>query len=211
MVYMKILKRNQIIVFILAFMLITAGYVNYNNTVNNVKETASLMNSEEVAGIGDAQLVNSNNVIDENEENELKQEENNAENPATETNTVQTSVTTGNEQYFISSKLERDKMYSQMLETYQKILENSSISEEQKGIAQTEISKIQSIKNSIMIAENLIKNKGFTDLIIFVNDNSISVIVDKEKLEEAEIAQIQNIIVRELNADAQDIHISTLV
>jgi len=206
---MKILKRNQIIVFILAFMLITAGYVNYNNTVNNVKETASLMNSEEVAGIGDAQLVNSNNVIDENEENELKQEENNAENPATETNTVQTSVTTGNEQYFISSKLERDKMYSQMLETYQKILENSSISEEQKGIAQTEISKIQSIKNSIMIAENLIKNKGFTDLIIFVNDNSISVIVDKEKLEEAEIAQIQNIIVRELNADAQDIHIST--
>lgn len=209
MVYMKILKRNQIIVFILAFMLITAGYVNYNNTVNNVKETASLMNSEEVAGIGDAQLVNSNNVIDENEENELKQEENNAENPATETNTVQTSVTTGNEQYFISSKLERDKMYSQMLETYQKILENSSISEEQKGIAQTEISKIQSIKNSIMIAENLIKNKGFTDLIIFVNDNSISVIVDKEKLEEAEIAQIQNIIVRELNADAQDIHIST--
>ena len=46
--------------------------------------------------------------------------------------------------------------------------------------------------------------------IIFVNDYSISVIVDAEQLGEAEIAQIQNIVVRELNAKIEDIHVSKI-
>ena len=99
-------------------------------------------------------------------------------------------------------------MYSQMLETYQKILENTSISEEQKKLATTEINRINNIKNSIMIAENLITLKGFKNNIIFVNDNSISVIIQAEEIKQEEIAQIQNIIARELKADIEDIHIS---
>ena len=59
-----------------------------------------------------------------------------------------------------------------------------------------------------MIAENLIKNKGFKDVIIFSNNGSISVVVKKENLEEADIAQIQSIIQRELNAKVENIHIS---
>lgn len=78
----------------------------------------------------------------------------------------------------------------------------------QKTISQSEITKIQNIKNRIIIAENLIKNKGFRDVIIFVNDSSVSVILDSEKLGEAEIAQIQNIIVRELNVKIENNHVS---
>ena len=52
---LKILKRNQIIIFVIAFMLITAGYLNYSTgDKKNLLATSSLMNSEEVAGIGDA-------------------------------------------------------------------------------------------------------------------------------------------------------------
>lgn len=60
-------------------------------------------------------------------------------------------------------------MYSQMLESYQKILSNNQISETQKEISENEIKKINDTRNAIMIAENLIKNKGFQDLIIFIN------------------------------------------
>ena len=35
-----------------------------------------------------------------------------------------------------------------------------------------------------MIAENLIKVKGFEDLIIFINGENVSVIVKSDKLEE---------------------------
>ena len=99
-------------------------------------------------------------------------------------------------------------MYSQTLDTYQKIIENESISVDQKAIAQKEISKINEQKNSIMIAENLIKVKGFEDLIIFINGENVSVIVKSDKLEEKEIAQIQNIVTRELGVKIENINIS---
>ena len=69
-------------------------------------------------------------------------------------------------------------------------------------------SKNQHQKNAIMIAENLIKNKGFKDVVIFVNNDSISVVVRAEKLQESDIAQIQSIVQRELNAKVENIHIS---
>lgn len=48
---MKVIKKNQIIIFVIALMLITAGYFNYNTEINNVFETSSIMNSEEMAAI----------------------------------------------------------------------------------------------------------------------------------------------------------------
>ena len=41
-----------------------------------------------------------------------------------------------NNNYFTQSRLDRDTMYSQTLDTYQKIIENESISVDQKAIAQ---------------------------------------------------------------------------
>ena len=71
-----------------------------------------------------------------------------------------------------------------------------------------EIKKINDTRNAIMIAENLIKNKGFQDLIIFINGDSISIIVKAKELKEEQIAQIQNIISRELKGEIENIHIS---
>ena len=44
--------------------------------------------------------------------------------------------------------------------------------------------------------------------ISFVNDKSINVIVKADTLEQDTIAQIQNIIAREMNAEIENIHIS---
>ena len=61
---------------------------------------------------------------------------------------------------------------------------------------------------SHLICENLIKTKDIEDIIIFVNDNSISVVVRIDELKEEQIAQIQNIITREMNTEITNIHIS---
>ena len=61
---MKILKRNQIIISVLALMLITVGYMSYTSNINNTLETGALMNSETMANIGDAKLVNSNDIVE---------------------------------------------------------------------------------------------------------------------------------------------------
>ena len=88
-------------------------------------------------------------------------------------------------------------------------LPTSNVSEEQKAIVTQEITKLNKEKNAIMICENLISTKGFEDCVIFVNVDSISVIIKATELKSDEIAQIQNIISREMGAEIENIHIMT--
>ena len=216
---MNIFKKNQIVVFVTGLMIIAAGYLSYtNNENNNSLQASAIADSEEMASIGDAKLVSAN-IVNEEFNNIVNSTENNNTIDSTEildekeekaideeeTQTISNNIN----DYFTSSKLERQTVYSQRIENYQDILNNSNVSETQKKTAQEEITKLNDEQNAIMIAENLIKTKGIEDLIIFVNGESINVIVKAEKLEKEEIAQIQNIVTRELEADIGNIHIMT--
>lgn len=201
------LKKNQVIIYVIALMLVVAGYLNFtaNGDLSSAVQTASSEEElDKVANIGDAQLVSTNPVSEESKESE-NNEENNL---VAENNTVSTNSDVKDKNYFSTSRLDRDTMYSQMLETYEKILNSSNSLETQKQSASEEIKKINNVKNGIMICENLIKTKGFDDVVIFVNGDSVSVIVEDEQLSTEEVAQIQNIISRELNAKVENIHIS---
>ena len=59
-----------------------------------------------------------------------------------------------------------------------------------------------------MIAENLIKNKGIEDVIIFINGESVNIIIKANDLSQEQIAQVQNIVTRELKVEIENIHIS---
>lgn len=213
---MKLFKKNQVVIYVIALMLVVAGYLNYTAT-NDFNSAVQTSSSEEeltkMANIGDAQLVSSSVVSEESnvETSGLTDESNMAEkNEIVDNNTISTSsaVSKNNKDYFSTSKLERESMYSQILETYENILNSSNSLETQKQSATEEIKKINDTKNSIMICENLIKTKGFEDVVIFVNGDSISVIVEDEQLSPEEVAQIQNIISREIKAEVENIHIS---
>lgn len=216
MIRFRILKKNQVLMFVIALVLVTTGYLSYNPEATKDVVSTTLDNST-LANIGDATLVSSSAIVDKiqtNNENTVETEAtnqitNNINQNEITNNSIETSVTTsGKDDYFTNSKIERDKMYSQMLESYQKMMTNTNISEEQKSIATNEINKINTTKNAIMIAENLIKTKGLEDVVIFVNIDSVSVIIKAEELTQEQIAQIQNIVTRELNTDISNIHIS---
>ena len=197
---MKCIKKNQILIYVFVLILMVAGYLNYKS---NTDEQLALEATTELADIGDATLVNSNDMVQS--DNTINQ---NAvtQNTITEDNVIETS-TENSSDYFVQSKLERDSMYSQMLETYNNILNSDNSLETQRQSATEEIKKINNIKNGIMICENLIKTKGFENSVIFVNGDSINVIVGATELKQEEIAQIQNIITRELNTKIENIHI----
>ena len=227
-----LLKKNQVIVYVIALMLVTAGYLNYTtNTAEQVSaQTAMEIEANDdmqIANIGDATLVSSEAVAENETTENLVENTTNTE--STETNTTEnentnmtdTTNTTGNseatattatvtsDEYFTKSKLERDTMYSQMIESYENILNSSNALETQKQSATEEIKKINDTKNSIMISENLISTKGFSNNIIFVNGDSISIIIGADELTQEQVAQIQNIISREFSAEIENIHIST--
>ncbi|MBO5398020.1 MAG: SpoIIIAH-like family protein [Clostridia bacterium] len=192
-------KVKQMTLVVCGVILLGVGFMNYNS--NSKEEVSTEIAVTDVGNrIGDAQLVSSNAIV----ENENTIASAVVEN---ETNTVQNEVVS--EDYFTKTKLERDEMCSKMLENYQKIIDNKELPETQKSIAVQEIDKINKSQNSIMIAENLIKNKGFEDAVILVNNNVVNVVVKSSFLSNEDIGKIQNIIEREFDVDLSNVNISS--
>ena len=128
---LKNIKSNQIILFVVALMLVSAGYLSYS--MRGTPVSSNIVSENEVSSIGDAQLVSSNNIIDSNSLNEMS---------------VATSSNSSSriDDYFASSRLGRDTMYSQMIETYEKVLNSDNSLETQKQSATDEIKKINDTK-----------------------------------------------------------------
>ena len=198
-------KKNDVVIYAIALMLVTAGYFNYTaNVENKAVETYS----EEMSNINDIttnNTVNSNTVIENVAENDKKEDEDIGDAKLVDSNSVVNEPTV----YYASTKLERDTNYANTLSTYTKIIEDSSVSETQKSIAMKEITKINDTKNAISICENLLSTKGFENYVVLVNNESINVVVKvKGGLTKQKVAQIQNIISREFNCKIENIHIS---
>lgn len=210
-------KIKQVFLSILAFFLILVGYLNFNyekiNTQTTSVQAIGELQDEDKSSkyneleLGDVQLVNSdvekkdnsvklngivsNDELSINDNSNLKQEE-----------------MKQNNNYFDETRIERNKMYSEMIDTYQKLIDSESTPQDQKAIASQQITNITTIKNGIMIAENLIKNKGFKNVVILVNNEKASVVVESSLLNTEEISKIQNIIEKQLNIDISNISIT---
>ena len=185
---MKKENIKQILLSVLALVLILIGYYNFNYS-NKYVEVASRDNEET---LGDVELVNSD-IVSEFESGIVPNEE---------------EIDEEEDNYFDATRLERERIYSEMIDTYQSIISNSETPEDQKSIAVQEINNITKIKNQIMISENLIINKGYEDAVILANNGNISVVIKCNYLEQEDIAKIQNIIEREFETDIKNINIS---
>lgn len=193
---------KEIALLAIATVLIGIGYSNYSE--EETMQVASLQNE---ASIGDARLVSSNAIVD-NDETEKDESNANVNSNDKSLENINTNAQE-NQDYFSTTKLERETMYSQKLETYQKMIENEQLTNEQKAIAMQEVSKITEEKNAIQIAENLIKNKGYENVVILKNDENVNVVIKAKKLETEDIAKLQNIITRELKVDLSKVNISS--
>lgn len=210
---MKLNKEyiKQIILILSGMLFIFIGYLNYSLDDKNSDVVQVSAETNDI-NLGDVQLVNSEpenveyknaivpNNTEENEgaivENEIIEKENTED------------IKEENENYFEETRIQRERMFSEMIETYQKLVNSSETPSDQKAISVQEISNITNIKNGIMISENLIRNKGFEDVVILVNNDVVSVVVESYTLNKEQISKIQNIVERELNADIKKINIS---
>ena len=180
---------KEIALLAIATVLIGIGYSNYSE--EETMQVASLQNE---ASIGDARLVSSNAIVD-NDETEKDESNANVNSNDKSLENINTNAQE-NQDYFSTTKLERETMYSQL-------------TNEQKAIAMQEVSKITEEKNAIQIAENLIKNKGYENVVILKNDENVNVVIKAKKLETEDIAKLQNIITRELKVDLSKVNISS--
>lgn len=179
----SVIKKNQILATAVTMMLVMAGYLNYRYDPTKPFDVEITGKMED--NLGDAIFVNSTNIED-----------------------VVETVAKNDEDYFIQTRIDRTNTYAEQIETYENIMLSDNISTEQKNQIQKEIKKINDIRNSISIAENLIKLKEFEDVVILVNTSSINVIVKSKELNKEDVAQIQNIVSREFEIEIEKIHIT---
>ena len=173
-----------------------------NNTTDTVETSL-----EQYANIGDATLVNSDGITEENTTNNNEQK--NEEVTKEENNETVETNNSAESDYFTNSKLERDTTYASMISNYNAILQKDNISDAEKKVAMNEIKSINDTKNAIMICENILSTKGFDKSVVFINDKSVNVVVQvQDSLNKEKVAQIQNIVSRELKVEIGNIHIT---
>ena len=218
---MKNIKKKEFVIYALALMLVAAGYFNYLNfdfksikTSSNVEERNfdNTIDSKNITNEGDESQIETVSKQTEEKDEENKTNIGDAilvnSNDATE-DLTEMQGSQDIRDYYVATKLERNKMYAEMIKKYEDLINNNNLSEVQKSIATEEISKINNNKNAIMICENLIISKDFEECVILINDESVNVVVHiKDGLNTEKVSQIQNIISRELSTEIENIHIS---
>ena len=211
------LKLKQTSLIIIACLLFGIGFANYHPEKREDNKEFAVVENENTDMIGDVELVSSGSVVENETENEIGSEVGvalegkNGEKGEIVENIFEEKMEgekKSQDDYFENIRIERDSMYSKMLETYHVMLENDKLAETQKSIAVTEIERITNNQNAIMIAENLIKNKGFEDAVILANVDMVNVIVKAAVLSNEDIGKIQNIIEREFKVSLENVNIS---
>lgn len=103
----------------------------------------------------------------------------------------------------------RNNMFSELQETYSKVIEANSTSTEQLTEYQNKLNKLIENKHTITIVEDLIKSKGIDDIVIVPTNENLNVIVsDKEEITKDIIAMIQKTIQDELDFPVDKITIN---
>jgi len=178
---MFVIHKKNILVGVLGATLVMAGVINYNNQ-GTVDVSGDLTST-----LGESVYVSG--MVDNLEGNQLEELA---------------------DAYFVSARLERDKTYGEKIEVQENILYNEKADESMKKAAQEEINCISDNLTKEMSIETLLKAKGFEDTIAIINEPNVNVVVKSmEELNVAQVAQIQNIVMREANAKPEDIHIVT--
>lgn len=91
------------------------------------------------------------------------------------------------------------------------MLDDASVTEEQKNIAIKEIVALSESAEIENATELLLKAKGFDDAVVIIVGASVDVIINAPALTDGQIAQIEDIVVRKTGISAEKIVISVVV
>lgn len=188
---MTVIKRKQIVVLSLVTMILVAGYVNYS-----YKKSSVAVIDKESRRLGEAVFVDTKDTS--------IQKSTQPKDKAAKAN-VQTN------DFIAKMKLDRDIKTDKDVSALKDITKDKNASEETKKKAYDQIMKIsknQEVSNKI---ENLINEKGYSEVLaLFGEDGSLDIYVKSQDLNSVQVAQISDIASRQANIQISNIHIKNV-
>jgi stage III sporulation protein AH len=202
----KIVHKNQIVITTLAVLIAIAGYVTYDRKTDDVSEETKTVANLDEDGITTDITSDAADVLEDGESVALVSTEE-VDNPG---ETVLTSVTVGDSDYAAKVKLNREQVRSKNKETLQAIIDNEALEEAQKQEAVDEMIALTDIAEKESNAEMLLEAKGFTDVVVSINDDACDVVLNMGEVTDAKRAQVEDIVKRKTGVAAENIVITTI-
>ena len=168
-------------------------------------------NSNDVAVTDDnPEIIASEHTTVEKKENLEKNSELNKSEADSDAGTAVFVNSTSNSSYFVQAKLDREQSRAKQKDMLNEMINNEKATSEQKNEATTAILQIQKRIEKENAAEDMLKAKGFSEVYVRIDDDTVDVVVDKEKLTDSEVAQIEDIIKRKTGLPTDKIRITPL-
>ena len=212
--------KKPAIILALIVLLVFTGYINHNLTQQALRKASTdYQKHEEMEmakgiDVDDKELVEAisegNNkedieildTIDNEDIDEITEEVHN-----TIGKTISKEDSLRSKNYFIEQRLARDKLRAGLIDRLNEIVNNDNTNDEMRVDAQKKIMKIGDVSEKELTIEGLVRAKGFEEVLAFLTDENVKIIVFKDELSEQDIVKILDIVMGETDLDASNIKI----
>lgn len=198
---MMVLKKKEIVAAALVVLIGVAGYLNwsYQDTIHVTDGGRYL---EDAKKLGEAEYVSGEktDVTDTEAAESGEKEASTAEQEAEETSAAPT-------EYFTEAKMSKDNSRSKALEILNQTATNESFDNEVRKQAQNKIVSIAENTEKETIIENVARAKGYKDISVYIDGDSVEIIVKKNDFSGNDVKTIKEIVTSELNTSAKNIKI----
>lgn len=212
---MKFGKR-QLILASLILVLGAAVYLNwqFSGVEKDLAATEVVNDTQTEKQLGQAQFVNAEVNSTEEDDKESIATASKEDNTSDTTNSEAVKETNADvkstEEYFAQAKLSRQQAQEEAVDMVKEILEDATASESAKAEAVSQAAKIANIIQQQANVESLIKAKGFSDCLVFIQNSECSVVVSGLEINDALAITIKDIINGQTGIAAEKIKITNV-
>ena len=125
-----------------------------------------------------------------------------------QTQAVSASAHVQNANFFAAYREERDNVRTQELAYLDAIVAQGGDAETLSDAQKQKMELVNAMETELTV-ENLVRAKGFSDVIVSLHKGNVNVVVGAETLSDEQVAQILDIVLRETGKTAENVKIST--
>lgn len=120
------------------------------------------------------------------------------------------AVLTSGSSVVAEAKVTREQVRAQNKELLMEIIDNENISDEQKQEAVNQMVEMTEISELEAAVETMLLSKGFSEAVVTITENGADVVVNNSELNDASLAQIEDIVTRKTGVAAENIVITPM-
>ncbi len=190
---MKFIKKNQVSMMAIIAVLLVAGYVNYKYDPEREKQLGETVFVNAKEGYVYDKKIEEEKTVDEKKVQEIEEEK----------------VKNEEEDILAQFKLQRENMNSELIDAYNKVINNESSSSEKISLYQEKLNDLISTKHLVTMVENIIKTNGVENVVLIATNGNINAIIaSEEDVPKEKIAIVESIIKNEFKVDSNKIGIT---